>query len=84
MTTHRPILVVGMTYAGAAGLPPALYERIIQATLLVGVQRHLAAFPAYTGERLVIDATVEPALERLKLAWERGEAAVVLASGDPL
>lgn len=84
MTTHRPILVVGMTDAGAAGLPPALYERIIQATLLVGGQRHLAAFPAYTGERLVIDATVEPALERLKLAWERGEAAVVLASGDPL
>ncbi len=84
MTARRPILVVGMTDAGAAGLPPALYERIIQATLLVGGQRHLAAFPAYTGERLVIGATVEPALERLKLAWEHGEAAVVLASGDPL
>jgi precorrin-6Y C5,15-methyltransferase (decarboxylating) len=84
MTARRPILVVGMTDAGAAGLPPALYERIVQATLLVGGQRHLAAFPAYTGERLVIGATVQPALERLKLAWERGESAVVLASGDPL
>jgi len=84
MTARRPILVVGMTDAGAAGLPSALYERIVQATLLVGGQRHLAAFPAYTGERLVIGAKVEPALERLKLAWERGEAAVVLASGDPL
>jgi len=84
MTARRPILVVGMTDAGAAGLPSALYERIVQATLLVGGQRHLAAFPAYTGARLVIGATVEPALERLKLAWERGESAVVLASGDPL
>jgi precorrin-6Y C5,15-methyltransferase (decarboxylating) (EC 2.1.1.132) len=84
MTVRRPILVVGMTDAGAAGLPSALYERIVQATLLVGGQRHLAAFPAYTGERLVIGATVEPALERLKLAWECSEAAVVLASGDPL
>ena len=84
MTARRPILVVGMTDAGAAGLPSALYERIVQATLLVGGQRHLAAFPAYTGERLVIGATVEPALERLKLAWECSEAAVVLASGDPL
>ena len=84
MTVRRPILVVGMTDAGAAGLPSALYERIVQATLLVGGQRHLAAFPAYTGARLVIGATVEPALERLKLAWERGESAVVLASGDPL
>jgi precorrin-6Y C5,15-methyltransferase (decarboxylating) len=84
MTARCPILVVGMTDAGAAGLPSALYERIVQATLLVGGQRHLAAFPAYTGERLVIGATVQPALERLKLAWERGESAVVLASGDPL
>ena len=30
MTVRRPILVVGMTDAGAAGLPSALYERIVQ------------------------------------------------------
>ncbi|MGB9753004.1 precorrin-6y C5,15-methyltransferase (decarboxylating) subunit CbiE [Roseiflexus castenholzii] len=84
MTMRRPILVVGLTDAGAAGVPAALYDRIMRADLLVGGQRHLAAFPEFTGERLVIGASVEPALERLKLAWERGELATVLASGDPL
>lgn len=84
MTTRRPILVVGLTDAGAAGMPVALRDRIMSASLLVGGRRHLAAFPGFTGERLMIGASVEPALERLKLAWERGESAAVLASGDPL
>jgi precorrin-6Y C5,15-methyltransferase (decarboxylating) len=81
---HRPILVLGLTDAGVAGLPEALRERLQSAALLVGGARHLAAFPKFGGERLTIGATVEPALERLALAWEHGEAAVVLASGDPL
>ncbi|MFQ3683230.1 precorrin-6y C5,15-methyltransferase (decarboxylating) subunit CbiE [Roseiflexus sp.] len=84
MTTRRPILVVGMTDAGEAGMPVALRDRIIGASLLVGGQRHLAAFPEFSGDRLFIGASVEPALERLKQAWEDGETAVVLASGDPL
>ncbi|MGC9041017.1 MAG: bifunctional cobalt-precorrin-7 (C(5))-methyltransferase/cobalt-precorrin-6B (C(15))-methyltransferase, partial [Roseiflexus sp.] len=61
MTMRRPILVVGLTDAGAAGVPAALYDRIMRADLLVGGQRHLAAFPEFTGERLVIGASVEPA-----------------------
>lgn len=84
MTTRRPILVVGLTDAGAAGISVALRDRIMSAALLVGGWRHLAMFPGFPGERLVIGATVEPALERLKQAWEGGESAAVLASGDPL
>lgn len=84
MTTRPPILVVGLTDAGAAGISAALRDRIMRASLLVGGRRHLAAFPGFTGERLMIGASAEPALERLKRAWERGESAVVLASGDPL
>ncbi len=84
MSKRVPILVVGLTDAGVAMLPPALQARIAGADLLVGGQRHLAAVPAAAGERLTIEARVEPALERLQQAWEIGQRAVVLASGDPL
>jgi precorrin-6Y C5,15-methyltransferase (decarboxylating) len=84
MSRRTPILVVGLTAAGSDGLPPALIERVLRADLLVGGRRHLAMFPAFSGERLAIEASVEPALTRLHTAWHNGEVAVVLASGDPL
>lgn len=84
MTRQFPILVVGLSAAEADCLPVSLRERITQADLLVGGRRHLAAFPDVAAERLVIEASVEPALTRLQQAWATGEQAVVLASGDPL
>ncbi|WP_298815414.1 precorrin-6y C5,15-methyltransferase (decarboxylating) subunit CbiE [Chloroflexus sp.] len=82
--TRASILVLGLTDAGRDSLPAHLYERIAHADLLVGGKRHLAAFPEFTGERLVIESSVEPALVRLQQVWESGATAVVLASGDPL
>ena len=84
MSRRVPILVVGLTDAGADGLPARLLLRIARADLLVGGKRHLAAFPEVAAERLVVEASVEPALARLQQAWEAGQTAVVLASGDPL
>lgn len=84
MSRRTPILVVGLTDAGADGLPANLLQRIARADLLVGGKRHLAAFPEVVAERLVVEASVEPALARLQQAWEAGQTAVVLASGDPL
>ncbi|MBO9318299.1 MAG: precorrin-6y C5,15-methyltransferase (decarboxylating) subunit CbiE [Chloroflexus sp.] len=84
MSRRTPVLVVGLTAAGAEGLPVHLCERIRRADLLVGGKRQLAAFADVPAERLTIEASVEPALSRLYSAWESGEAAVVLASGDPL
>ncbi len=82
---HRtPILVLGITAAGPDGLPPALQERVRRAALLVGGRRHLAAFPDAPGERLAITGALGPVIQRLARAWEAGEQAVVLASGDPL
>jgi precorrin-6B C5,15-methyltransferase / cobalt-precorrin-6B C5,C15-methyltransferase len=78
------ILVVGTSDAGAEGLPAWLCARLAEVKLLVGGARQLALFPAFPGETLTIGATVELALARLALAWERGEPAAVLASGDPL
>ncbi|RMD74352.1 MAG: precorrin-6y C5,15-methyltransferase (decarboxylating) subunit CbiE [Chloroflexi bacterium] len=84
MTRQFPILVVGLSAAEADCLPVSLRKRITQADLLVGGRRHLAAFPDVAAERLVIEASIEPALTRLQQAWATGEQAVVLASGDPL
>lgn len=78
------ILVVGLTAAGAAGLPEALLARIARAELLVGGRRHLDYFPALDCARLPVGAEVAPLLERLREAHAQGLRVVVLASGDPL
>ncbi len=83
-SARRPILVLGVTGAGPEGVPPSLLAQIHQAELLVGGRRHLAAFPDAPGERLAITGELAPVLRRLGQAWETGERAVVLASGDPL
>ena len=78
------ILVVGMTGAGRAALPEGLIARILRAELLVGGERHLEAFPTFGGERLSARQELSLVARRLRAALERGERAVVLASGDPL
>ena len=83
-TPPARILVLGVTTAGAPALPDALLERICAADLLAGGRRQLAYVPDFRGETLTIGASVEPLIARLRLALERGERAVVVASGDPL
>lgn len=73
-----------MSAGGAQSLPVALLERITTADVLVGGRRQLGYFPDFAGEAIAITSSLEPALQRLRQALERGERAVVLASGDPL
>jgi precorrin-6Y C5,15-methyltransferase (decarboxylating) len=80
----QPILIVGLSAAGASGLPSALVERIASADLLVGGQRQLGYFPEFAGETMPITTQIEPIAVRLQRALDAGEQAVVLASGDPL
>lgn len=84
ITDAPRILVVGMDGAGAEGLPAMLLTRIQQAHILVGGQRHLDAFPAFGGERLGINCSLQHIADRLQQARDQGHLAVVLASGDPL
>ncbi len=84
ITDTPRILVIGMGGAGAAGLPAMLLTRIHQAGVLVGGQRHLAAFPGFGGETLAVTCRMQHIVERLQQARDQGELAVVLASGDPL
>jgi len=78
------ILVLGMSSGGAESLPQNLLARIADADVLIGGKRHLGYFADFGRECLSIGADVQPIVERLKLALNRGEKAVVLASGDPL
>ncbi len=84
ITDPPRILVVGIGGTGAEGLPAMLLTRIQQARVLVGGQRHLAAFPGFGGETLAVTCRMQHIVERLQQARDQGELAVVLASGDPL
>ena len=78
------ILVLGLIGSGREYLPVAHVARVLGADLLVGGERQLACFPDFGGERLSLRRGVDEAARRLRQALERGQQAVVLASGDPL
>ncbi len=79
-----PILVVGLSAAGAKQLPPNLLKRITPADVLVGGLRHLDYFPHFKQETITIEANIPTVVERLKQATASQQQVVVLASGDPL
>jgi len=79
----EPIAVIGIGHDGPNGLSPAALAHIARAQVLAGGKRHLAFFPDWHGERLVIGADLQSVVECLKAAY-RQHKTVVLASGDPL
>jgi precorrin-6Y C5,15-methyltransferase (decarboxylating) len=81
--TSAPLVVIGIGHDGAAGLSQEALTHIHQAQVLAGGARHLAFFPDWQGEKVVIDADLKRVIEQLKVACQRAKT-VVLASGDPL
>jgi len=79
----NPIAIIGIGHDGPHGLSPAALAHIAQAQVLAGGKRHLAFFPDWQGEKVVIDADLSHVVECLKVAY-RQHKTVVLASGDPL
>jgi precorrin-6Y C5,15-methyltransferase (decarboxylating) len=74
--------IIGIGEDGVEGLSPAARHLIEAATLVVGGARHLAlAAPVIRGERLAWPSPMAQGIPAI-LA-RRGEAVVVLASGDP-
>jgi precorrin-6B C5,15-methyltransferase / cobalt-precorrin-6B C5,C15-methyltransferase len=83
MTARKAVIVVGLADDGCASLSSRAASAVARAQVLVGGQRHLAFFPQFSGERIVLRAGIDAALERVALlANER--TVCVLASGDPL
>lgn len=77
------VLVVGIGDGGTASLAPAALTAVRAADVLCGGVRHLAFFPEYGGERIVIKGGLETVLGRIRHARDAGQHVVVLASGDP-
>jgi precorrin-6Y C5,15-methyltransferase (decarboxylating) len=81
------IHVVGVGLEGADGLSPLIAQLVEQAILLVGSPRHLAYFPHYAGDRLVL-TDLHQALQTLQNylppATVSSPHITILTSGDPL
>ncbi|MEW5736716.1 MAG: precorrin-6y C5,15-methyltransferase (decarboxylating) subunit CbiE [Thermodesulfobacteriota bacterium] len=79
---NNPVRVVGVGM-GADDLPAALAALVREAGLLVGGERHLAAFGGLPCRKLIIRSPLAGTVEEIRSFRERGKV-VVLASGDPL
>jgi precorrin-6B C5,15-methyltransferase / cobalt-precorrin-6B C5,C15-methyltransferase len=79
----KAVTVIGIGDDGCAGLSARAANAVAQAAVLAGGERHLAFFPQFHGERIVLKDKITDAIERIAaLAHESSVA--VLASGDPL
>ncbi len=76
------LTVIGIGDDGAAGLEPAARRLIETAEVLVGGDRHQAMIPNSAAERLTWRCGIGSVLDAI--AARRGQAVVVLTSGDPM
>lgn len=73
--------LIGIGDNGQEGLLPQYIKWIEDSEVLVGGERVLEFFPAYTGEKIVIKGGLSTLVERLSAETR---SIVILASGDPL
>jgi precorrin-6Y C5,15-methyltransferase (decarboxylating) len=83
MTRTRAITVVGIGDDGCKGLTARGLAAVMAAEWLVGGERHLAFFPEFGGERIVLQDGLGAALDRVAAVADEHNVCV-LASGDPL
>ncbi len=81
--SRRAVTVIGIGDDGCKGLSARAMDAIARAAWLAGGERHLAFFPEFRGERIVIKDGLVAVMERIANAALENDV-VVLASGDPL
>lgn len=79
----KAVTVIGLGDDGCAGLSARAANAVAAADVLAGGERHLAFFPQFRGERIVLRGGLDGALERIAERADEHRVAV-LASGDPL
>lgn len=75
------IKMIGIGDEGKQSLLPMYEKWIYHSDILIGGKRHLAFFPDYQGEQIIIEGGLSPLVERLQ---KETRNVVILASGDPL
>ena len=81
--SFKTIEIVGCGPGAAEYLTGAARAAVLGAELLAGSRRLVELFPDYRGQKLLVDAHIEPLLDRLEAAWRLGRKVAVLVSGDP-
>ncbi|WP_353115685.1 precorrin-6y C5,15-methyltransferase (decarboxylating) subunit CbiE [Nitratidesulfovibrio sp.] len=81
--TRPPVTVIGCGLRGTP-LPPGHAAVLAQAQVLAGGARLLDSFPEHPGQRIVIGAALDAALQAMDACRTRGLRVAVLADGDPL
>ncbi|MDY6938001.1 MAG: precorrin-6y C5,15-methyltransferase (decarboxylating) subunit CbiE [Cyanobacteriota bacterium] len=76
------IYAIGIGLNGASGLTNPARQLVLDATLLVGSDRHLSYFRDYQGERLVLK-DFKRAIDQIQQR-STGDRIAILVSGDPL
>ncbi|MDR3044011.1 MAG: precorrin-6y C5,15-methyltransferase (decarboxylating) subunit CbiE [Desulfovibrio sp.] len=80
---RHPVTVIGCGLHGTP-LPPGHAAALAQAQVLAGGARLLESFLEHPGQRIVIGAALDAALQSMDACRERGLRVAVLADGDPL
>lgn len=82
-STRPPVTVIGCGLRGTP-LPSGHAAALAQAQVLAGGARLLDSFPEHPGQRIVIGAALDAALQAMDACRTRGLRVAVLADGDPL
>ena len=80
---NNQIHIIGIGDDGPQSLNASCLNRIQEAEVLVGGERHLALFPEIGEERIILKGGLSQTVDRL-LELQANRRIVVLASGDPL
>lgn len=83
MSSQRAVTLIGIGDDGCRSLTSRAIGAITGAQVLVGGSRHLAFFPEFEGERILLEGGLSKALDAVARLAEENTIAV-LASGDPL
>ncbi len=82
MESDEMITIVGCGPGGTDCLTQAALQAVMESAVVVGSERLFALFSEYKGERVIIGAHVQEALDTIAHAVEAGPV-TVLVSGDP-
>ncbi len=83
MSVRRAVTVVGVGDDGCKGLSARALDAVTAAEWLVGGERHLAFFPEFRGERIVLKESIGAAIDKVAAVADEHNVCI-LASGDPL
>lgn len=81
--SRRAVTIIGIGDDGCVGLTSRAVSAVARADVLVGGERHLAFFPQFAGDRIVLGSGLAAALDRVATLAEDHQVCI-LASGDPL